>query len=400
MTQVEREMVVVIHAGYPNDIMLTECIASYFVPRGRDVAVISISEPGFKANLEGLLRQPERIIGFISISLYAFEFKLTGGYLHEVTDIPVLLYLLDHPARFRTIFPPHFERIVIATTDPEWADFWTTYINPQARCCVTNIGFGRSPRLEGMESDFEAFMARAQWAVMPVNFTQYGRDLPELMTAIDNLPAATGAPVRRMIERAMAEFAIPVHEIVASEWYVEQDDDVFESLCLLIPIVDAFRKLARRHFVLESLIDMPVLFTGLCYPEDMVRRHPEKFTDTKMKETFELLKQSRVVVNTNSGMNALHDRIVNAIHVGAVSLTDRNPFIDRLFGEDGGLALYDYDRMPPKERLAALIEEPEVAFEMALTARARMDQDGLFEHNFRVMEALMTEVPAAEMVEA
>ena len=100
----DRPTVLVLHSGHNNDLVYQEGLAAGFAPLGCDVIGVSVRDDHARDTaIAAVLEQPDAFLCIVSVSFYGLQLEVGGKPLQEVTSVPLVMWLFDHPAIFRKL---------------------------------------------------------------------------------------------------------------------------------------------------------------------------------------------------------------------------------------------------------------------------------------------------------
>ena len=133
------------------------------------------------------------------------------------------------------------------------------------------------------------------------------------------------------------------------------------------------RKTRRFEFVKAvAKTGLPIHICGEGWDADLYRFKRATYEGpVPMPRVAELMRQSRIVLNTNGNFGAgSHERPLSALLAGAAAFSDRTDFYAQALGEDQGIVLFRWkDLAGGMSRLQALHAEPASAWRIAATGK-------------------------------
>lgn len=109
--------------------------------------------------------------------------------------------------------------------------------------------------------------------------------------------------------------------------------------------IDEYVRNYRRKKVIESLTDVPLKLYGNGWEFlDLRNSKIEYCGPGNILTTNKLMEETKIVLNVFPyWTNGIHERILNTIAKGAVSLSDNNSYLTRHFKEDKDILFYDFE---------------------------------------------------------
>lgn len=375
----DRPTVLVLHSGHNNDLVYQEGLAAGFAPLGCDVIGVSVRDDHARDTaIAAVLEQPDAFLCIVSVSFYGLQLEVGGKPLQEVTSVPLVMWLFDHPAIFRNsandVLPANAGNVVLAALDQAHIDYWHKYISADTPAVELNLGIGKHPQLPRLPMDLDGYMKREKVAVLPVNLTHFSMDLANVALKIQAMSPVHTKLTWQAIESSVRDLSTPPYravEAAAEDRSVELDKVELATITML---TDAYVKLWRRQFVMRQLVDLPVRFHGEGFPEFDKLGRRRKFGTLTMPALFEEYRSARVVINLGPAFpRYVHERILHGMDAGAAVMSDLNPGVAETFvdGEEIiGFGLGDGDAAA---KLTDWLERPEDAFRTMEAARRKMD---------------------------
>jgi hypothetical protein len=136
------------------------------------------------------------------------------------------------------------------------------------------------------------------------------------------------------------------------------------------------RKTRRFEFVKAvAKTGLPIHICGEGWDDDLDRFKRATYEGpAPMLRVAELMRQSRIVLNTNGNFGAgSHERPLSALLAGAAAFSDRTDFYAEALGEDVGIALFRWkDLTGGMHRLQQLHSDPTDAWRIATTGKPKV----------------------------
>jgi hypothetical protein len=359
-----RKLILFIHAGHPIEIEAAKLSRRDFAEYVYELEEFSVVDPQAHAILKNLLRdRSHELFFFYSMNFWALNIRNGDKLLHRLTGIPLAVMMHDHPVYFLHQLSPSLNGIVIVAPGEELPDFIAKHYGIAATA-IGDPGFRPHLRAAGPAPNFDDFSNRRNMLLCPMNLNIAGQNIDDIWATIKALPEPRRKRAVRLIDAALTDCMTPLH-LISERLSASGDPELaVEDLRWVLNYV----KLWRRMWLIEKLVDLPILISSAYVPADLERRYPEKFTLLTRSETIPLYRQFRFVVNTNPLIHCFHERVTEALIGNSVCVTDRNIVIDRYFQDDRDMVFVDYTRPDLAERLTQLIDDPQRAFELTVNS--------------------------------
>ncbi len=360
-----RRTIVFIHGGNEIDAGtangLRGVFATEFDLRLEDVSVVDADSA---ARLRAILdERGDDVFFFLSSNFWALNVRDGEKLLHDITGIPLVVLLHDHPAYFFHYLSPSLDGTILFAPGDDAVDFVEKHYPVRARV-LSNPSF-LPRRVDAGPPDFEQFSGRKNVLLCPFNLTIFGSNMDRAWASIKALPERRMRRAIRLVDASLTDCVTPLH--VISERIASSGDPeiAVEDLRLVLDFV----KVWRRDRLVRAIIDLPVLVTSEYVPADLELKYPEKFARVTVDETLPLYRSFRFVVNSTPLLTgSIHDRVVQAMTNNAVCVSDPSAILQKYFQDGRDIAFVDYASADIAEKLAAYLDDPARAF--SLTANA------------------------------
>jgi hypothetical protein len=388
----DRRIIIFLHSGHQIFSELAKYPRAGLTNHGYAIEEISYRDPEAFTRLKRLLTErASEIFCFYSFNYYIKELSLRNSWaarqedsikktisptdeilLHELTDIPLVVHLCDHPLYFLSYESSAFDGTIVYVDGNDHIDFMKKHFRSKSIYVRQRLA---APTLISNPPDREQFFARRNEIFCPMNLSVTGATVDDFWTRIKGLPALRRDRATRLVEVALYDCLTPLH--VISERLTSAGDPEIE-IADLLPVL-GFIKLWRRTEMIRALIDLPILVSSDFVPANLGRKYPKKLTSTSVPETLRLYRTFRYVLNSFPLMNyALHDRLVTAFSENSVVITDRNTLTTEIFRDGTDLIFFEYNVPQIAAKVDAYIQNPERAFQITLNMYERRTTGRLF----------------------
>lgn len=388
-----RKLILFIHGGNPIDTETAAFVRRGFAEHGYEVEDLSVLAPDAAERLHALLRERgHELFFFYSSNFWAINIHDKGRLLHTLTGIPLVALMHDHPVYFLHQLSSGLDGTLIFAPSGDLAEFIAKHY-PIAVKTIVNTGVFPPDKNAMRAPDRDQFLGRENMLFCPLNLSVHGQTIDDIWQGITSLPEARRARTVRLIEAGTTECFTPLH-VISENLAAAGDAEIeVEDLAWAFNYI----KLWRRKWLIEALIDLPIRVTSDYVPPEFERKHADKFTKAlTMTQTLPLYAEYRFVVNS-SPMNAIHDRVTQALFNNAVCITDPNPTLARFFTDDRDMVFVDYRRADLAERITRLIENPERAFDMTVQSYAVWSRPEFYQGSYRdLLDAVVAQVNSTD----
>lgn len=306
-----------------------------------------------------------------------------GRSLGEMVGAPHVLHHVDYPLSHLNQLAQTSALTAVLTVDPSHAEAVASTFGPDhfahvAFCPHAGVG---APTEE--DEDAERFAA--------------GRKIPILFSGSFYPPGAPGwreegPGIRAVFDAAMdimlaAEFvpALEAMDQVLRGYGQDPLDPRFELMRKYAGWLHEQVRRTRRRALFDAAgrAGLPIYFVGSGY-EGHIERYPTfKLADpVSLSDALHLMRHARVLLNVNANFGrGSHERPLTAMLAGAAVASDHSAWWAEQFVEGQDMLLYGWtDLDAGLSRLAALAEDPETAWRMARSAKAKALAGHRFDH--------------------
>ncbi|MBX7145157.1 MAG: hypothetical protein K1X79_11950 [Oligoflexia bacterium] len=361
-----------------------------------DLAVLNPTDTSsFEQLAEQMRANSPEIQAVISIGEAAFTERSPGQQLHEISDIPVVMYLGDSPADgLRTAtnkFPRSLDRLVVATMCEEWGRMWRENVCEKSHICIVNgAGIARAQDVSIPQDERWAHQ-RQPAAICPINLIHYSMS-NRALNADQIFDVAKGegdAFLRRfssVTEMALADFPLSNYEIVLRE---TADDPAFAALeqrMQLYYYANAFIKLRRRERLVSELVHLPVVFLGEGFPLSLIHRYNDRFSPIAHDNLIPYLKRAMFIIDPPQICDTIHERVVFGTRCGLLPIAQENPAMLRWFKHEDNCLLYNKSRSVT-EIMRLYLGQARKVFDMWRSAHRTIELHGIAYESFWIIDA-------------
>lgn len=330
---------------------LTVDIAQAFRARGLDIAEIDGLDPMSRAQAASL----------VATGRVAFFYGMNGWGLGTTLDlqrwcddggVPYVAHLFDHPLTYA-------KRLLAAPANTVWCLHDATYADFVAK----DLGLGGAKAVVPVGGPVDA-PVDGGLPVAPV-----GERVIDLLFPGSGYAATSKDPPwlkasaeERKIMDAVYDQAIydtrrPLHEILRQVMRLYSPDAIdwrADWVATAFTMLDNQLRVDRRVEVVKALSRLPIDVYGTGW-ESIDKGGPARFhRPVSFRDTQALMRRAKVVLNVlPCVVDAPHDRIFYSTMAGAVSLTDRNRWVEKHYREGEEIAIFD---LPPRDLADAVAE--------------------------------------------
>lgn len=205
--------------------------------------------------------------------------------------------------------------------------------------------------------------------------------------------AATRGVFDDALDLALSQEWIPPHEAldqVLSSRGLDLADPDNQGARAAARFLDVQVRCTRRFEFVKALAKtgLPIHICGLGWDADLYRFKRATYEGpVPMARMSELMRQSRVVLNTNGNFGGgSHERPLSGLLAGAAVFSDYSRYYGQVFDEDREIALFRWmDLKGGLERLSALATDPAAAFAIAVAGKARVLAEHTWDSRIQVV---------------
>ncbi|CAN5365871.1 glycosyltransferase [soil metagenome] len=196
-------------------------------------------------------------------------------------------------------------------------------------------------------------------------------------------PRKTQKLFETAMEQALAIEWAPPHEIfdrVLADAGIDLSDPENSGTRAACAFVDTVVRTTRRFDFLKALAKtgLPVTICGDNWKDQLYRfKNVDYLGPQPMSKVVELMRQSRVVLNTNGNFGAgSHERPFTILLSGALPFTDLSRYYEQVFEDGRDIAMFRWKDLPAGfARLRELIDNPDQAWPMVQRGKAKARAD-------------------------
>jgi hypothetical protein len=365
----------VCHCGHENDRVYAENVLEYLGARGIRARTMALPAENPRSALARCLEGPT--LGVLGFNAQLDNSWLASGSfiaLAERRRIPVIQWLLDHPARrwhqFEALAFSNC-RYVFNTASAE--AYFRRYCKSTAQTAVVT-GVGPNHRSRTPPPTRNAFDRRPIACLIPINLWR-GETLKRARADVAQCGSTLSALVEDVAVAARHDLDRPleVHlaAALAGHGRVITNQTFHSCMHVAAAAVQEFRR--RRIFAVAR--DYPGLIQSDSLGVASARGgHAETRQDVGMRETLLRLRSARAVLSVSPLHDEIHDRTLNGLNAGCVNIVEDNAIHRAVFkhGEDALLFRYHDDSL--RECLDVVCNDPDRAYRIACAGLEQRDR--------------------------
>lgn len=373
--------------------LFTDELAAAFTAAGHEAVVVdAVGQADLAATLRAAAQAPTDLVH--TFGILGDARRLVGQSLGEIFDAPHVLQHVDYPLSHLSRLEATARETVVLTVDPTHVEaihgtFGSDHFAHVAFCPHAAVG-------QPVEADggAEAF---ADQRPIPILFAGSFRPVGAAPWSEE------GAGIRQIFDRALdlalgTEFLPALNALDRSLRGYGEDpaDPRYARMRRHASWVHEQTSQLRRQALLElaGQAGLPVFCVGAGY-EGWIERHKSFRLGPAMSlaDTVALMRRSRVVLNANANFGrGSHERPLSAMLAGAAVVTDGAWWAEQF--EPGREVLsYRWTQLESDlAALAALVDNPEIAYGIGLAGQARAAAGHRFEHR---VDAIIAAAKAA-----
>ncbi|WP_158913986.1 glycosyltransferase [Caulobacter sp. S45] len=360
--------------------------AAAFRRIGFDVEVLDLSaSDDIPAALRAAASTPTDLVFTIN---YLGEFRDEAGRtLAQMFDAPHVLWHTDYVLAHEKRVPATAPSTALLVVDPTQVDAIDAIFGPGR---FAHLGFFPHPAVgeaAPTDADVEAFLRARPIPLLWSGSLQRAGPPPW-----SNMPEAVQQIFDAALELALSVEWTPPHlaldQVLRSIGLDLADPDLI-AIRMGARLVDMAVRLTRRSAFVDALAatGLPLHICGAGW-EDELHRFPNAVYEgpVEMSRTTELMRQSRVVLNTNGNFGAgSHERPFSALLAGAAVFSDHSRYYALAFAADE-IALFHWKALDAgMDALERLTGAPEDAYAMARKGKARVLAEHTWDHRIALI---------------
>lgn len=361
--------------------LFTDELAAAFTAAGHEAVVVdAVGQADLAATLRAAAAAPSDLVH--TFGILGDARRLIGQSLGEIFDAPHVLQYVDYPLSHLSQLEATARETVVLTVDPTHVEaihgtFGSDHFAHVAFC--PHAAVGQPVEADG---DAEAF---ANQRPIPILFAGSFRPVGVAPWSEE------GTGIRQIFDRALdlalgTEFlpALDALDRSLRDYGEDPADPRYARMRRHASWVHEQTSQLRRQALLElaGQAGLPVFCVGAGY-EGWIERHKSFRLGPAMSlaDTVALMRRARVVLNANANFGrGSHERPLSAMLAGAAVVTDGAWWAERF--EPGREVLsYRWTQLESDlAALAALVDNPEIAYAIGLAGQARAAAGHRFEH--------------------
>ncbi len=312
----------------------------------------------------------ERILAAFSFSGMGVQIEDDGQNLWAKLGIPVLTWLLDHPAYFmlRQSYPASCVMRLYNIKD--FLNFQRDYVKAPLRsayCPLGAMSYGKEPKRREPKKGEEPVILFPKSLGKPSVLEERWSYLPAVMQRIirDTIDHYWGETPR---SGSAANSVLAAGDAACIE--LRNDMPLF---CFFIAQVDNYMRGRKSHILAKELLKLPVRIYSKEQPDfDTEGARAMIMNPLTYDKMMDMTHDAAAVINVNPNIDDhMHDRVYSALGCGAMPVTDINPWWREHYPE---LLPYSYDFRGPTVTAAIerILADPAAASEAGWNAGVRM----------------------------
>ncbi len=370
-----RSKIYICHTGHEDDCTYTENVIEYLEGRGIEGKALALNSSGQRPELQQCLEdQPVAVLGFNS--QLDNSWLSTGSFLAAAArrKVPVIQWILDHPSarwpEFKTSTAAN-SRFLLNTRFAQ--QYFHQFCMPGALTDTTG-GVGPSKRSRIGALSHDSFLSRPIQCLIPISLKRAGRTIADTQATMAALDGPLARAVREAHASAMFDLMQPlnVHLMAALDRLPQAVTDGTFNSCY--QVLEELVQGSRRLKIFEVARNFPVLIqsdeTAAPHFQGAVAKLAE---NVGMQATMARMPSCRAVLSVSPLNDLIHDRTMNALNAGCVSLIEDNLAHRGVFQHGKDALLFRYEDDSLRECLDIVCNQPERACAIAMSGMALRD---------------------------
>ncbi len=354
--------------------MHIDALAAAFRDLGHQTETLDYESGSANADFERILKDPIDLI--FSINALGTVLMADEKPLSDALGIPYVTLMVDHPALHIDRLAQPIEKFVVTCLDRSHVEFLREFFGADSMPLRALMLPGAHGDGAAVDDDAAAF---GENRTIPLLFSgTYRGDVQREWADWPNTLAK--AIIDDAVDLALANDRMPVEEAlrrVAVERGMEFAPRSWRGLLEACGPMTNFIHARRRQDCLETLnaAGIPLHIYGSGWEEQMARFKAFTFGGVgSFEETLELLKKTRLCLNTNTNFVAGgHERVFSAMLGGAAVISDESSYYLEAFNPGEDILLYrwtELDRLP--ELVNRYLEAPDALFPIASSGQTKV----------------------------
>jgi len=355
---------------------------------GLDVVFLNVDvAEDFNNSLrQAMAEYPERIALCLSFSGFGTEIGDTSGSgnLWQRLKIPMLSFMLDHPAYFLARHKTTAPAVMRIYPNRDFLEFHRDFVRSPYRTSYLPFGamtYGRQPHRREPKKGEVPLIIFPKSGCDPQTLREPWKFLPRLMQRVlnESIEHYWGQTTR---SGSVSASVLAVADAAGIE--LRNDITLF---AFFITLVDDYIRKSKVDILVRNLLSMPVRIygNGLDYIKPEGAR-ADILPPVEYDKLMDMFSESLAVISMNQNIDdECHDRPYSALGSGAMPISDINPWWAKNYP---ALLPYSYDFRDRSivGAVEKVLENPESAAELAWQESARQIEKRTFDK--MVMEML------------
>ncbi len=309
---------------------------------GLDVVFLNLDAPEeFNAVLQKTLADyPERIAFAISFSGFGVEIGNTSGNgnVWQRLRIPMLSFMLDHPAYYLSRHNAPTPAVMRIYPNRDFLEFHRDHVRSPYRTAYVPFGamtYGKEPRRREPKQGETPLIIFPKSGCDPQSLREPWKFLPRIMQRVIN--ESIDHYWGQCRSGSVSHSVLAVADSVGIE--LRNDLTLFT---FFIAQVDDYIRKSKVDILVRKLLSLPIKIygDGLGYL-DATGAKAEMLPPVNYERLIELYDQSLAIISMNQNIDdECHDRPYSALGMGAMPITDINPWWQKNYP---ALMPYSYD---------------------------------------------------------
>ena len=366
--------ILILHAGFATDISVTDMLRQACTKNNLELIDVAIDAVNLQNNdfeleiLDKLNGDIDKLLCVVSLNVSAlYLFRTPGKCVHDYLNVPLVIFLIDHPSVFLEIIPANLNNTLVLLIDKGFEKFWHKHYSGITLSYVCNF-MPYSKYEVAAPPSYEEYRKRSEKILAPMQLGIHNYDAMGWWHNIDQLKeplkGITKEAVTAMIDDATLEFDVFIDgEIEKHGVELESDDRLTIS-----QYVDCFARLWRLQVVISSLLDFPIVVSSGTFPKSIDDRYRDKFIDTSGDETMKLFAEHQLVLNVSPAISSIiHDRVINCINTASTLISESNRSIVQFLEPGRDFVDIPFEPEKIREKVGNILEEPRKAYDIAVS---------------------------------
>lgn len=311
-----------------------------------------------------------RCVLIVSVAGMGLDLRAQNN-LYNLTSVPVLTFLLDHPLHYWDRVCVSINNNPISCLSKEDATFVQSKVPQKEKTFVLNHGVNPVGHGEIVDKDIDLFFCatlRADPQSQRQSWAGHGAVVEQRLNDIlDQYLSTPDVGLSHIVETVLRNEGAPTDALSLHPYYVSVD----------LYIRDLLRVKSVRH---AKALNMVLAGPGWEPVLAEMRSHSIIYLGAQRPEKVEaLMRRAKLVLNVMPQYHVSHERVFRSIMAGALPVTGKSSFYEAQF-KQGNLILFDPVKPDFVGSCLTMLENEETREKAVCHARAEVAENHCWRH--------------------